>query len=157
MPFCPICSAEFREGFTRCNTCDVDLVEALEDDNIDLSEEAVSKALAGKDLVVVSKGNLDAVMETRDLLWSKRVLALVTEDKEYVPPKGAPKRMDLVVGKHQLEEAMMALGENFKKMVKEEGLKVEGDLAYENCPACGVKVPEDAEECPECGLVIGRG
>jgi len=27
--FCPVCEGEFREGFTRCNTCDVDLVEAL--------------------------------------------------------------------------------------------------------------------------------
>ncbi len=28
--FCPVCKAEYREGFTRCADCDVDLVEALE-------------------------------------------------------------------------------------------------------------------------------
>ncbi len=27
--FCPVCKYEFRRGFTRCNTCDVDLVDAL--------------------------------------------------------------------------------------------------------------------------------
>jgi hypothetical protein len=27
--FCPVCKYEFRRGFTRCNTCDVDLVETL--------------------------------------------------------------------------------------------------------------------------------
>lgn len=27
--FCPVCKYEFRRGFTHCNTCDVDLVEAL--------------------------------------------------------------------------------------------------------------------------------
>lgn len=27
--FCPVCRYEFRPGFTRCNTCDVDLVETL--------------------------------------------------------------------------------------------------------------------------------
>ena len=27
--FCPVCKYEFRCGFTRCNTCDVDLVDAL--------------------------------------------------------------------------------------------------------------------------------
>ncbi len=30
MPFCPSCGAEFRAGFTRCNTCDVPLVASLE-------------------------------------------------------------------------------------------------------------------------------
>jgi hypothetical protein len=27
--FCPICKAEYRQGFTRCNDCDADLVETL--------------------------------------------------------------------------------------------------------------------------------
>jgi hypothetical protein len=27
--FCPVCKYEFRRGFTHCNTCDVDLVETL--------------------------------------------------------------------------------------------------------------------------------
>lgn len=27
--FCPVCKYEFRRGFTHCNTCDVDLVDAL--------------------------------------------------------------------------------------------------------------------------------
>lgn len=29
MPFCPSCRAEFRQGFTRCNECDVPLVAEL--------------------------------------------------------------------------------------------------------------------------------
>lgn len=29
MPFCPSCHAEFRQGFTRCNECDVPLVAEL--------------------------------------------------------------------------------------------------------------------------------
>ena len=28
--FCPICRAEYREGFYECTDCDVDLVEELE-------------------------------------------------------------------------------------------------------------------------------
>ena len=30
MPFCPSCGAEFRAGFTQCNTCLVPLVASLE-------------------------------------------------------------------------------------------------------------------------------
>ena len=26
MPFCPACRSEYREGFTRCSECDVELV-----------------------------------------------------------------------------------------------------------------------------------
>ena len=29
--FCPVCEDEFREGFTRCNDCDVALVVSLDD------------------------------------------------------------------------------------------------------------------------------
>lgn len=28
MPFCPACGVEYREGFTRCSECDVELVAA---------------------------------------------------------------------------------------------------------------------------------
>ena len=29
MPVCPVCRSEFRPGFTRCEECDVELVEKL--------------------------------------------------------------------------------------------------------------------------------
>ncbi|MFZ0464923.1 MAG: hypothetical protein WAL78_04390 [Candidatus Acidiferrales bacterium] len=38
--FCPVCKFEFRRGFTHCNQCDVDLVDALP------SEEPVDHAPA---------------------------------------------------------------------------------------------------------------
>lgn len=30
MPWCPVCKNEYREGYTHCRDCDVDLVESLE-------------------------------------------------------------------------------------------------------------------------------
>jgi hypothetical protein len=33
--FCPLCKAEYREGFTRCSECQIDLVESL----VELPEE----------------------------------------------------------------------------------------------------------------------
>lgn len=32
MPWCPICKAEYREGFNNCNDCKVPLVPALEEE-----------------------------------------------------------------------------------------------------------------------------
>jgi hypothetical protein len=40
MPFCPSCQAEFRQGFTRCNECDVALVAELSEPGADLEELA---------------------------------------------------------------------------------------------------------------------
>lgn len=31
MPWCPVCKNEYREGFTHCKSCDVDLVDSLEE------------------------------------------------------------------------------------------------------------------------------
>lgn len=30
MPWCPLCKNEYKEGYTHCNDCDIDLVESLE-------------------------------------------------------------------------------------------------------------------------------
>lgn len=52
--FCPVCKYEFRRGFTRCNTCDVDLVDAL------LTEEEIDHSLPPT----------AAQMDQPTLLWS---------------------------------------------------------------------------------------
>lgn len=156
MPFCPVCHAEFREGFTRCNSCDVELVERLQDE-IDLSEENVRQMLDGKELVAVTRGTLDVVKETRELLSKNRIASIIVEDEEAKLPPGMPPRVLLVVSKDALEDAGRVLGESFREMIEEEGVAPGGgDLTYEKCPACGTEVPEDTEECPECGLFIAK-
>ena len=155
MPFCPICQAEFRQGFTRCNACDVDLVDQLEEE-MDLSEENVKAAVEGKELVGVTRGPLDVVKETRDLLGAHRIASIIVDDEESAKIEGMPPRVVLVVPKDDIEAAALVLGSKFKKMVEEEGMETP-DLKYENCPACGTQVSEDTEECPECGLFVGKG
>jgi hypothetical protein len=156
MPFCPVCQAEYREGFKRCSTCDVDLVERLEEQH-HFSEEEMRQALSGKELVVISRGPFDAVMELRDNLRSQRLPALVMEDPEQPKEPGVPKRMDLLVRKIDLDAAASVLGESFKELMQREGLEAKTEMKFELCPACGSQVPEKAEECPECGLFVGKG
>jgi hypothetical protein len=36
--FCPACGGEYREGFTRCDDCDVDLVETLPASRVEHAE-----------------------------------------------------------------------------------------------------------------------
>lgn len=30
MPWCPVCKVEYRDGFTKCNECEIELVDKLE-------------------------------------------------------------------------------------------------------------------------------
>jgi hypothetical protein len=47
--FCPVCESEYREGFTKCSDCGVDLVKQLADDS-----EAKEPLWAGQDASVRS-------------------------------------------------------------------------------------------------------
>jgi hypothetical protein len=47
--FCPVCESEYREGFTKCSDCDVDLVRQLADDS-----ESKEPLWAGQDASVRS-------------------------------------------------------------------------------------------------------
>jgi len=155
MPFCPECQAEYREGFTRCSACDLDLVEQLPE-AFDLSEENIHQALEGQDLVPVVRGDFEVLKEIRAFLSSQRVASLLLDDKEFQAPPGAPKRVMLAVGSADEEHARLILGEKFQDMVANEGLDADAELSYGACPACGHGVEEDQEECPECGLFIGK-
>jgi hypothetical protein len=42
--FCPQCKAEYRQGFTRCHDCDVDLVYELNPQNLNARAEASAPA-----------------------------------------------------------------------------------------------------------------
>ena len=78
------------------------------------------------------------------------------DDEEYKVPAGAPKRVMLVVGDADVEDAGRLMSEQFRDMVAEEGLAAGTELTYGTCPACGHEIADDQEECPECGLTIGK-
>jgi hypothetical protein len=69
--FCPQCHAEYVPGFTRCDDCDIDLVEALLADkpHRDTSPDLVT-VLSDRDpgLVAVAK----SLLQSADILFSVR-------------------------------------------------------------------------------------
>jgi len=156
VPYCPQCLAEYRDGFTRCATCDVDLVEQLGEEMV-LTEENIRRALEGKELLGVARGELEVVKETRALLSRARIASVIIEDEQAQLPAGMAPRVVLLVSKDDLEQAQSVLGEKFQQMLEAEGQPPPSELEYGKCPACGTTIPEDAEECPECGLFVGQG
>jgi len=122
---------------------------------MDLSEESIRQALEGKELVPVTRGDLEVVKETRDLLSKNRLASIIVDDDQEPVHPGAPRRVVLVVNSDDLQTAAKILGDKFQKMVKDEGQEID-ELVYDVCPACQTKVPENTEECPECGLFVGK-
>ena len=155
MPFCPECQAEYRDGFTRCSECDLDLVEKLPE-AFDTSEENIKRALEGKELVPMTRGSLEVVKEARDLLAEHGVASLVVEHDKVPLAPGMPLRVQLVVAENDREAAAQVLRDKHQELLDQDGLSLEMSDDT-NCPACGNPVPEEAEECPECGLFFPKG
>lgn len=51
--FCPLCTAEYRKGFTRCADCDVELVASLEKENS--TDDPLKLVWRGSDPVAFSR------------------------------------------------------------------------------------------------------
>ena len=51
--FCPQCQSEYREGFTRCSDCDVELVPALPDEGHD-PDSVLVQVLSTSDATIVA-------------------------------------------------------------------------------------------------------
>ncbi len=82
MAFCPSCRAEYREGFTRCTSCDVDLVdeppdpasEELNPNELQLADlasfpnaseaEMIQELLEGNGISTVIRGDADPIGAT---------------------------------------------------------------------------------------------
>jgi|GEM_PF-158060 len=67
--FCPVCASEYREGFTHCNDCDVDLVEQLEPQAGDPKAGLVKIYEAGNAAVIPM---IESVLNSADIEFMTR-------------------------------------------------------------------------------------
>lgn len=166
--FCPSCHSEYREGFTKCANCDVELVATLEVEAItpDRLEETVQVGLipegeegqpveiAGVTYDLLRVFPLEIATSLRDLLtndgWG---VLLVPIDADF--PDQRPHFEVRVLESHG-EAAQKHLESWWKEQQAKQSEAARGQAAsVEQCPACGADVPLDAAECPECGLFVG--
>ncbi|MDQ3281231.1 MAG: DUF2007 domain-containing protein [Acidobacteriota bacterium] len=104
---CPECNGEFRDGFTRCNDCDVDLVDALpQSGDRDDHDVRLMRVFETKDpgLVAIVRSLLDDAQ-----------IEFVTnaEDLQYLFYSGLPvtNGVEFWVREDDLEEARALLAE----------------------------------------------
>jgi predicted amidophosphoribosyltransferase len=150
--FCPKCRGEFRPGLEWCAGCDVSLVSHQPDDDPFSSKDAMAVLLEGKELESLVTANQELLLQLQRKLAANRIATVISTESEDHRAMG---RFMLLCLNSDIEQARSFFGEEWEQSVAAEGLK-EAVLDSENCPACTSPVPATEEECPECGLFVGR-
>lgn len=162
---CPSCHAEYRSGFERCASCDVDLVEpgVLEDEA--RAYGTPKEMLAGKELARIPQPNLDACRDLERQLIAAEIPCYVNAeeaDADVAFGSAASIMYTLVIARDDIPQVKDALKGRFEKMLENQGLgsfnteAVDLESETVTCPACGHEGALDDEgSCADCGLFLG--
>ena len=145
--FCPVCADEYRPGFTRCATCDVDLVAAPDVAAPNktapmLAEVAAEEATAN----FCGFLTLEEAREARDNVRDAGMpVEILIRD---VPGSAA--------GEPVHEEYWLRVApKDFRAIVGLVGFAPDADEPADEsftCSACGATVQAVDDACPGCGL-----
>ena len=158
---CPVCRDEYRPGFTRCATCDVDLVPTLDAGDATRggnaararAKEPVAAEVLATDPLVPFCGflTLGEALQARDAVRVKGVrgLEVVILESPDVDLSAPPKdEYWLRVPRGALPLTVATLG--IEAAVPTAAAEAD-DEAF-TCSACGATVGARDRECPGCGL-----
>lgn len=158
--FCPRCHDEYRPGFTRCGTCDVDLVEhESAEPRVGRAAPAMPPAaLPVRFVDFCGFFALDEARAARDQLRTLRIPSeiAVRESPEADASAGLREEYWLRVDAQRLPEVAQALREITQSLVVEgqageNGSHDEDEESGFECGACGHTVSDEASACPNCG------
>ena len=76
MPWCPKCRAEYREGFIRCSTCDVPLVDTLPEYTAEPQQETALPDGMTKPIAVFTAANRLEAETVCELLRTQGIAVL---------------------------------------------------------------------------------
>lgn len=152
--FCPSCESEYRPGFTRCASCDVDLVPDLRG------------AAESHDAPPAPVRHLRQQADSPDpgLIHAVNLLGFLTLDdardaREQLRARGV--RSEILIRDSQDPEAED--GEEYWIRVAPQSVKASAAILGDEpevevqeaeeilCSACNKPVDEDAAQCPHCG------
>ncbi len=169
--YCPVCKAEYRPGFRRCASCDVELVASLDDETeIQYGEfdaaaaESLHVELWRGDDIVLFNELQESLQETRTEFrveggegnWRKPFLLGLSAN-----PTG---HLAVFVRSSELPAAREALASALKRTPRKRLLfdaesQSAGELLPENaliCPLCE-SLPEEGSQCSICGIPLVNG
>lgn len=163
MPFCPRCRAEYREGFEICGTCNVELVERVEDIPEPLTEERLVELLKDRKLVAVVRGGIEACKEVLGALLQEQIPAVIRTPEDTGSFAAVAMVLEVVVPEEEIPRAAEMLQADWHDMLSKDGLDfalagISREVDEEEepaCPGCGSTEPLEDGVCPECGLNLG--
>jgi hypothetical protein len=158
MPFCPTCRSEYVLTVERCPHCDVALVAELTKDSLEERRDQLASAVRDGTALVVSQGSFDAASELADSLLVWKIAAQVAKPPgtECDDEQGPCTHYKVMILEEDEPAAATALHNQYRDLVAREGTGAQlADAPADACPACGTAVPENATECPDCGLAFG--
>jgi hypothetical protein len=143
--FCPTCQSEYRPGFTRCPTCDVDLVADLGGSG----EPGTEKPPTPTEVPLVTMSDycgfvtLDDAREARTRLWA---YGIPCEISVRLKPNAAAAAAEheeywLRVPRSERRGVVEILGYDL----------VDSEHEQLSCSVCGKPVGTDETFCPHCG------
>ncbi len=147
--FCPSCRSEYRAGVERCPTCEVFLVQSLDDaaggaaPHARAQDHAPDPDLAHA-IAVVGFLSLDEARGARRVLRDAGIASEILIRESDDPAAADGEECWIRVAPKHYRAAVALLGEEPEV---ESAPEAEGTL----CSACHGPVSEDAVECPHCG------
>jgi hypothetical protein len=159
---CPSCESEYRAGYTRCASCDVDLVEPAALDAIKARTVSPRAALADVERATIAQAGLAACREIESALLQGGVPAYVEASQEEGEALSAgTMRYGVVVAASELQAVSKILRGRFEALLAREGTGAFQDTAVDlnaetvTCPACGHTGALVEGACGDCGLGLG--
>jgi hypothetical protein len=146
--FCPKCRDEFRQGFTRCGRCNVDLVDELAPEKPEASASVT--AVPGPVRLAEYCGyfSLDEARDARNLLRQQRIRSdiVVREppDADWDEPVREEYWLRVDISCACKIPAILGAPPPVEEAAADE------DSGFA-CGDCGQKVAADETFCPECG------
>lgn len=147
MPFCPECEIEYREGFTTCSDCEVDLVATLE----------TAEPEPGQPVHMVEVGKIadpGAAGMVRETLKEQGIeCALTGEETEGMMPGmvNPTHEIGIMVPEENIEKAKEIIEAYF---CETEGCK---EPEFMVCSNCECPVDDTNDVCPACGEKLEEG
>ncbi len=159
---CPVCTSEYRTGYTRCAACDTDLVDDSEIEAIRARTRSPRESLQGVETASVATAGLAACREIETVVLDGGIPCFVAaENEEGEALSAGTMRYTVLVAAADLQKVGAILRGRFEELLAREGTGKFQDAAIDltqetvTCPACGHSGALVEGACADCGLSLG--
>ena len=142
---CPECREEFVHTALRCADCDVDLVMELPSETVQTGGGAALPPAS--ELTPLLRGG---PWELEPVALALAEAGIASRIDAYEGTGGG--RLAIYVREEELQAAARAVEAHRAEHLHDAPEPGALGEALHDCPACGSRLPEDAAECPDCGL-----